>query len=399
MSKQIVMPMEPIGTQFEIMKKRKRFFIGVIGRQYGKSTLCAMRHVIRAFEKSKHKKIYWWVSPIIAQARTQFKRICNDYEHMIKQINKSFLEIEWLTGSTTFFKGSDNYDSLRGETLDGVTLDECGVMHEAVWSEIVRPMLAVRSGWADFIGTPKGKNWFYDLYNTNDPDFDKYHATSVDSPFFSEEEFNKIKANTSERTFRQEYLAEFLDSDGEVFRGINECIKGKLEEPRQGREYIIGCDLAKHFDWTVVTVWDIERKHLVNYERFNKIDWLFQKKKIIDTANRYNKSRVVLDSTGIGDPIYDDLNRAGLYVEGVKFTQPVKKNLIESMQIMIEKQEVSFPHIPELINELSVFEATRTAAGNTKYSAPEGYHDDIVISMALALSRLREEARYEVVAL
>lgn len=110
-------------------------------------------------------------------------------------------------------------------------------------------------------------------------------------------------------------------------------------------------------------------------------------------AERYNSAQTVVDATGVGDPIYERLRNAGLHVVPVKFSNAVKNRLIEDMAMMLEKREVVFPAIPELLHELTVFGIDTTKGGTIRYSAPGGYHDDIVISMALAMSKLKESRR------
>ena len=90
----------------------------------------------------------------------------------------------------------------------------------------------------------------------------------------------------------------------------------------------------------------------------------------------------------MGDPVYDRLHRRGLYIDPVRITSVVKTHLIESLVMAIEKQDISFPHIPDLVSELSIFAAKKTPSGHVQYSAPSGYHDDIVLSMALAVINL-----------
>jgi hypothetical protein len=384
----LYLPHKPQGDQFKYFNLSSRHTVGVIGRQYGKSTLGTLR-MVRKVTSTKDANHYW-VSPIVSQARTQFERLLKDYRTFLTKINRTHMEAQFVSGGWAHYKGSDDPTSIKSDTLTGATLDECGTMHDSVWAEAVRPMLAVRRGGCDFIGTPKGKNWFYLLAEQakRDDEFSFHHAPSNASPFFNSSEFEKIRATTSEAIFRQEYLAEFLESGSEVFRDFRECVQGVLEPPRTGALYLIGADIAKHVDWTVLTVWDVERRHLVAFERFNQIDWPLIEGRIAALAMKYNRARVRLDATGVGDPVYDRLNRAGLNVSPVKITAPVKTHLVESLIFAIEKREITFPHLPEIVHELSIFEAKKTPKGHVQYSAPAGYHDDVVMSMALAVSEL-----------
>lgn len=384
----LTLPHRPQGDQLNYFNLNSRHTVGVIGRQYGKSTLATLRAVRKIMSRADAN--HYWVSPIVSQARTQFERLVNQYREFIKSQNKTHMEARLHSGGWIHFKGSDDPASIKSDTLTSATLDECGTMHSTVWSEAVRPMLAVKQGGCDFIGTPKGKNWYYELAELAkvDSDFSFHHAPSNKSPFFSQAEFEKIKATTAEQIFRQEYLAEFLENGSEVFKHFRNCIAGELESPKAGRLYLLGVDIAKHVDWTVITVWDVERKHLVYFERFNQIDWPIIEQKISDTATRYNKARIRLDATGVGDPVFDRLNRAGLNVYPVRITAAVKTHLIESLIMATDKGEITFPHIPELVHEMSVFASKKMPSGYIQYNAPSGYHDDIVLSMALAVSEM-----------
>ena len=384
----LTLPHRPSGDQWQYFKLPARHTVGVIGRQYGKSTLATLRAVKKLMNQKDGN--HYWVSPVYSQAKVQFDRLVRDYRPFIEKPNKTELNVKLVSGSWIHFKGSDKPENLKSDTLTSATLDECGTMHEAVWSEVIRPMLAVKQGGCDFIGTPKGKNWFF-LHWQNaatDPDYSRHHAPSDKSPFFSAAEFEKIRATTAEAVFRQEYLAEFVEDGSEVFRNFRECLKGQFAAPEPSRLYCLGVDIAKHVDWTVITAWDVERRHMVALERFNQVEWSLIEARIMEMARKYNNALVKLDATGVGDPVFDRLSQYGLRVSPVRITAPVKTHLVESLIMAIEKQEISFPHHPDIVQELSIFGATKTHTGHVKYSAPAGYHDDIVMSMALAVADL-----------
>lgn len=384
----LTLPHRPREDQWKYFNLPARHTVGVIGRQYGKSTLATLRAVRKVMSSADAN--HYWVSPIVSQARVQYERLLDQYAPFISKRNKSYMEARLLSGGWIHYKGSDEPASIKSDTLTSATLDECGTMHAAVWSEPIRAMLAVKQGGCDFIGTPKGKNWYWEIAEQAkvDADFSFHHAPSNKSPFFSQAEFDKIRASTPEQIFRQEYLAEFLDSGSEVFRNFRDCIKGELEEPKKGRLYLMGADIAKHVDWTVITVWDVERKHLVYFERFNQVDWPLIEARIAAVCMKYNRARIRLDATGVGDPVFDRLNSMGLPVYPVRINAAVKTHLIESLIMAIEKQEISYPHLPDLVHEFSIFGAKKSPSGHIQYSAPSGYHDDIVMSSALAVSEL-----------
>jgi phage FluMu gp28-like protein len=245
-----------------------------------------------------------------------------------------------------------------------------------------------------FISTPKSFNWFHELFCKGqlpeEKEFESWQFPTAASPFVDMEEIAAAEKSLPQIVFRQEYLAEFIDEAGSVFRGVNECICGELEEPDEKKNYVMGADLAKHQDFTVLVVRDGEEKHVVAFERFNELSWEFQKSKILALAKKYNDARIVLDSSGVGDPLYDDLSRDKADIEAFTFTNESKAKLIESLSIAIEQKQLTFPNLPELINELHAFGFEVLPSGRMRYCAPGHLHDDCVIAVALAWKECKD---------
>ena len=177
-------------------------------------------------------------------------------------------------------------------------------------------------------------------------------------------------------------LAEFLEDSASVFRNINNCMGSAKAGPSPGKGYYAGLDLAKHVDFTVLTILD-EDGNQIYFTRLNKLDWPYQKRLIIDVVRNY-EALLIMDSTGVGDPIYDDLVNEGLGVEGYKFTNTSKKQLIECLMISVEQEKIKLLDEPVQTNEIKIFGFELTPSGLMKYCAPEGKHDDCVIALALA---------------
>jgi hypothetical protein len=151
----------------------------------------------------------------------------------------------------------------------------------------------------------------------------------------------------------------------------------------------MGTDLAKAEDFTVSVVMRLDNRHIVAWDRFQGITWDMQMPRIAELSKRYNNAKVLIDSTGVGDPVYDTLRATGTYVDPYKFTQPSKENLIRGLMIALENNEVTYPEIVELINELEAFEYTTGSTGIMRYQAPQGFHDDCVIALALTVEAAR----------
>jgi hypothetical protein len=377
----------PHPKQLEFHSCKARFRVLASGRRWGKTKAGAnefLKMIINAPERS----VGYCVAPTYSHTEKQWKEIlyyCP--REIITEINISKHRVKLLGEREIQFKSADNPDTMRGEAVSVVWVDEHNQIKEDRWTMELRPSLMDTHGKAIFTGTPKGKNWGFQLFTRGqDPsqtDYASFAFSSYTNPYLDPKEIDEFRRDMPELAYRQEILAEFLDDVGSVFRNIRSCIGGELEEPQMYRQYIVGCDLAKHEDFTVICVLD-QNGHLCHFDRFSQLDWVFQSKRIVDTCKRYNNARLLIDSSGVGDPIFDMLRRSGVAVEGYKFTNASKKDLIENLSIAIENHTISYPDIPVLLSELGLFGYKISPAGVTSYNAPEGYHDDTVIALALA---------------
>ena len=286
------------------------------------------------------------------------------------------------------FRSADSPESAEGHGYDLIFLNESGIIlrDESLWFNTIGPMSLDFPDCEIIVGgTPKGRGLFFKLSKKaqEELDWEYFHFTSYQNPYLDTKVIDDLAANMPEHVRRQEIFAEFVEGSGSVFRNIRNCIRGTLEEPQAGKAYKAGIDLARLRDYTVITVLDGDN-HLVAYERFTGIDWGIQKERIKNLLTKYN-APALCDSTGLGDPVISDLKDMGLSVEGYSFSNKSKVQLMDRLIIAVEQGEVTFPDIPELISELELFEYDFTST-SIKYSAPEGFHDDFVISLGLALN-------------
>ncbi len=188
--------------------------------------------------------------------------------------------------------------------------------------------------------------------------------------------------------FRQEYEAEFLEDSAGVFKNIEACLLAVA--PKRLGDVAIGCDLAKHTDYTVMVAMDRQSGHCFDMERFQHLDWPIQKERIVDFCRKHG-GLLVMDATGIGDPVYDDLRHVVPRIEPVKLTNLSKAQLIQRLIVAIEQRRIGWPTAWGILtDELKRYEYEITSRGAITYNAPGGYHDDCVIALALANS-----ARFE----
>jgi phage FluMu gp28-like protein len=384
----IITGFSPRPSQLEVLEASERFLTVDAGRRWGKS-LSGLNWLLKgACERVGES---WWLAPIYSQSKMAFRTLTaaarrGQAEAAFRKMSESEMRAELINGSAITFKSADNPDNLRGEGLQRVVVDEAARVQREVWEEVLRPAVSDTAGKVLFISTPKGKNWFYELwtrgYDPAHPDYRSWKFPTSDNPKVPAEDIEQAQRSLPVDVFSQEYLAEFLDNNAGVFRNVDACIGSMVSGPVEGRSYYMGLDLARLTDFTVMTILD-DTGRQVYLDRFNLLDWVVQKERVASVCRKY-RARCLLDSTGIGDPIYEDLRRMGLSVEGYKFTSESKKKLIESLMISFEQRRISI--LPDKVqeNELKIFEYDIGPSGGVRYSAPEGYHDDCVIALALA---------------
>jgi hypothetical protein len=283
-------------------------------------------------------------------------------------------------GNTIDFGSSERPELLEGFGYDVAVINEAGIALKKakLWDNTIYPM--IKNAKTRLIGTPKGKNKFESLYWQ----YPHYTFTAYDSPFWTEKELVAAKSSMTQEAYRQEILAEFIEGAGAVFRNITENVSGQLlESPIEGRKYVLASDIAKHQDFTVVLVGDTEKNQVVYHERFNQIDWGLQKSRIINVYQKFKCGSGIIDATGVGDAVFDDLKNQGLNLEGFKFTSTTKQELVSNLSVAMDNQEIRYPKIETLIDELEIYAYEQRANGQFSYSAPEGFHDDEVMALAL----------------
>lgn len=346
--------------------------------------------------------LYWFISPFLIQAKATvwtdpntsiFRWIPEDYLKLCR-VNNSDASITFPHGSVLQLKGADHMDALRGPKPKGVAVDEYGEIARRYGSElreaVLEPSIRSSGGWIDYAGTPKGSNDFsylLSLGNTNS-EYWGSRRTVEDTGLYSEREIEDMRGNaTNLDFFRQEYYCEILEGANSVFRSVELAIDGQLEDPRPRQEYVFGIDLGRTFDSTIIV--GFRGSQLVYFERLTNVPWQRQKYRIAEILGRYNDATAVIDATGIGDSFVDELYRMGLHLVQYKITNNlIKRQLVERLAAYIENRTITFPNIPELIDELHSFEYEISSRNNVTYSAPSGKHDDIVMALALACTKV-----------
>lgn len=239
---------ELLPWQQEVMEATERFKVVAAGRRCGKSRLAAWMLIINALQsKSGH---VFYVAPTQGQARDIMWGVLLDLAHpIISGSHVNNMQIKLINGATISLKGADRPDTMRGVSLKFLVMDEYADMKPSVWEEVLRPALADQKGHALFIGTPKGRNHFYELYKyadlEDDDTYKAWHFTSYDNPLLDSEEIDTAKKSMSSYAFRQEFMASFEALGSEIFK--EDWVRMSNEEPDDG-DYYIAVDLAGFAD-------------------------------------------------------------------------------------------------------------------------------------------------------
>jgi predicted phage terminase large subunit-like protein len=220
-----------------------RFLVIAAGRRTGKTRLAAWKIIVKALEATKANVFY--VAPTQGQARDiMWQSLLDLGQEVIVSAHINNLQIKLINGSTISLKGADRPETMRGVSLYYLVMDEYADMKPEVFEQILRPALADQKGGALFIGTPMGRNHFYELYKYaelgDDESYKAFHFTSYDNELLDAEEINLAKKSMSSYAFRQEFMASFEARGSEMFK--EEWVKFG-ETPDVG-DYYIAIDLA-----------------------------------------------------------------------------------------------------------------------------------------------------------
>lgn len=228
--------------QQEVMEDDSRFKIVAAGRRTGKSHLAAISLILSALDGKDGKVFY--VAPTQGQARDVIWHTIFDIANdIIERSHINNLEITLSGGNTIYLKGADRPDSLRGVSLKHLVLDEYAFMKPDVFESILRPALADRKGSLIAIGTPEGRNHFYDMFQGASAwdDWSQFHFTSFDNPLVDKSEIEHARSTLPAWAFQQEFMASFDARAGGIFDTDNFLFH---DEPAREGDYYISIDLA-----------------------------------------------------------------------------------------------------------------------------------------------------------
>lgn len=373
-------------AQSLIFQRAARFIVLDCGRRFGKTSLGKRLSIEYMIKRGKPVAYF---GPTYKNVSEFWRTIKSTMLPVEADRSEQEKYLRLITGGTLECWAMNTIENLRGRKYALAIVDEAALIRDADYFDaIIRPTLADYEGGAIFLSTPRGRNHFYRMFKLGEQNFDNEWASfqypTSANPYISEREIESARRLLPDRLFRQEYLAEFLDDGGGVFRRVRECVDGSMTDaPISGREYVIGVDLGKQNDYTVFAVIDMEAQALVWYERFSQIDYTLQLNRLQGLASRY-KPQVIQIERNIGEMFIEQAQRLGLPVQPFMTTNASKQVIIDNLSLAFEQGTIRIPNDAILIDELESYEMERLPGGTFRYSAPDGQHDDTVIALALA---------------
>jgi len=338
------------------------------------------------------------IAPIAKQANYDYKLIRKLItEKRIEKSSERWMELTLRNGAEIGMFSAEIPDNIRGYAWDWVIVDEAAFCDPEIF-EIIDSQIGKRRGIEWDVSTPNGKNHFYDLYCQEEVDpknYKSFHFTTYDNPHYPVEEIERMRLKMPENVFRQEILAEFIEG-GLVFPHLADIMTAVPREPIPGHQYVSGIDIAKVNDFTVIKIADCADNHEVCHMRLPHSDWSMIKTTIYVTLKRYNNATAIIDQTGVGSAVVEDLQKMTRAFDGapdqghlilipVAFTQKSKPELIRNY-IMAQNNatiHLIFDMIVKKEHEQMMAIKSEALQGYIKYQAPKGRNDDTVMAGAL----------------
>jgi hypothetical protein len=388
--------------QEEIKKAAKRYNVLDIGRRAGKTYL----GVHLALEAASSGELVGWFSPTYKYLLDVWRDLERPSRGIASRINATERRIEFPNGGMIEAWTLENSDAGRGRRYHVAIVDEAAMVGNLLtaWNEAISPTLADFQGTAWFLSTPKGLNFFHDLWlrgqdSENYPNWTSWLLPSSVNPFLPPKEIEEARKSLPEMTFRQEFLAEFISSDGAVLRNVDAVLNAPetLPSDHKGHFLVAGVDWGRTHDFTAASLFCCHCGHEVALDRFNQIGWDFQRGRLLALFSKWGVREVCVETNSIGGPNLEALRKQmpdDMYAVGFETTSKTKGPMIQALALAIEQAKLRLLSNTIARHELVSYEAEVLSSGYTRYGAPEGGWDDTVIARGLAWHKAKSRTPY-----
>lgn len=325
-----------------------------------------------------------WISPVYQQAKSVLDTIVSTSNPVVSTSNRMEATITFINGSTLKFLSADSADNIRGFRFTHLVIDEMAFVKDTILGATILPTLNPNGKKCLMISTPKGRNHFYDWYMKEDVVSTKFPLTEC--PYVNQELVQEAKASLPPELFKQEYLAEFVDSANDVFTGTSEVSIVQSFEPGKGQDAFIGIDTGLTSDKSVLTIISPMGRVLwvehTNNENINTIATRFT-----NIMSGYNIVGGYIETNGIGRGMYDLVAPKFRKVKGWNTTQDNKTEMVRKLIHDIETTTIELPSeelLPDLHREFTQFAYKMSPTGKLSFGHVSGGHDDFIDSLMMA---------------
>ncbi|MCA0456768.1 MAG: terminase large subunit [Chloroflexi bacterium] len=419
-------------AQAKIRESGARFKVLACGRRFGKTTI-AVDSLCDALIAGKSAAYF---APTYRMGSEVWREVKRLMMPLLRDWNEHEWRMELVTGGVfeCWSLANGAAETVRGRKYHFVVVDEAALFESGdVWHSAIRPLLTDYAGGALFASTPRGRNWFWQLYlqgmSAAFPEWESWCLPTGSNPYIQAAEIEAARTGMPERFFRQEYEAVFLDDGGVVFRNVDKVCRGEQEDanaieppsrqvrqeeqeedfsPQSHREEealtpspspsgrgeqgeiaesretcFFGVDWGKDNDFTCVSVMTRDGQQ-IHLERFNQIGWAVQRGRLAALYERFKPRVILAEENSIGSVNIEALQAEGLPVRGFMTTSKSKGPLIDELALAMEQETIVLLNNPVLKHELMAYELKRNRSG-WSYGAPSSGHDDTVMATALSL--------------
>jgi hypothetical protein len=385
-------------AQQTMLTDARRFNVAACGRQMGKTTL----GTYLVADAAQHNRACAWFGPTYKFTEEVWRSLRTLLEPITVTKSEQQHRLDVHGGGSVECWSLEDPNAGRGRRYALAVVDEAALVRDlgTVWQASIRPTLSVQRGSAWFLSTPRGLDFFHELFrlgqDTLQSEWQSWQMPSSASPYIAPEEIEAARHQLPERVFHQEYLAEFLQLDGAgVFRGVHAVSRLEPRGPERGHVYVLGIDWAAGGgDYTVFSVIDATLAQQVFVDRMSTLDFETQLRRLQRVAQVYHPQSVIAEANSMGMPLVQRLQSGYQLVDGTRVpalpviawtaTNATKAQVVQDLAIAIEDGAITLLDDPLQMGELLAYEVQRLPSGMLRYAAPSNQHDDLVTALMLA---------------
>ena len=400
-----ILDVKPFPYQAKLLQDDSKRIVACMGRQSGKTTTIALKAI--KFALSTPKATILITSPSLRQSMIMFNRI----QSLITN-SPLRLRVSRATRTTIAFDNRSEIialpaseNQLRGYTAQMIICDEASFMPDELITNIVFPMISVTQGYAVFLSTPWGRNHFFYKAFMN-PAYSVHRVRSQENPNITPEFLEEMRLNMTELAFKMEYEAEFVEDANSFFPQdlIRQCVVNdppvELIEGLEGNipsaNYYAGVDFGKQQDYSTVAIVKkegntIQLAYLYEFPLGTAYTAVIIH--LVRTQQKFQLQAVVVDQTGIGEPVLDELKAQGFTnVHGLTFTVKTKEELLTTLKLAMEQKRLKLPYQRRLCQQINEQQYEYSRSGHLRFSHPENSHDDMLWALSMAVYAATREA-------